>query len=165
MLLRWSGFSWFSFDSKNFEGPVVSFGSNTTSMKWLFAVFFWFQEFWPNSDVNSSFGSVPRRPNLSTQVGRRGPLGRRGPGVPARAGLRKPLGRRGYPAGMVAWAQYKKWKQFVSSYFYVGLVLGCIDADIYKEILIFELQSSSIYAIFRDFQDVIIFCTVPFSEI
>ena len=26
------------------------------------------QEFWPNSDLNSSFGSVPRRPNLSTQV-------------------------------------------------------------------------------------------------
>ena len=25
-------------------------------------------EFWPNSDVNSSFGSVPRRSNLSTKV-------------------------------------------------------------------------------------------------
>ena len=34
----------------------------------LFVVFFGFQEFWPNSDLNSSFGSVPRRPNLSTQV-------------------------------------------------------------------------------------------------
>ena len=31
-------------------------------------VFFQFQEFWPNSDRNSSFGSVPRRPNLSTQA-------------------------------------------------------------------------------------------------
>ena len=36
-------------------------------MKWLFVVFFRFQEFWPNSDLNSSFGSVPRRPNLSTK--------------------------------------------------------------------------------------------------
>ena len=26
------------------------------------------KEFWPNSDRNSSFGSVPRRSNLSTQV-------------------------------------------------------------------------------------------------
>ena len=24
--------------------------------------------FWPNSDLNSSFGSIPRRSNLSTQV-------------------------------------------------------------------------------------------------
>ena len=31
-------------------------------------VFFRFQEFWPNSDLKSTFGSVPRRPNLSTQV-------------------------------------------------------------------------------------------------
>ena len=37
-------------------------------MKWLLVVFFRFQEFSPNSDLNSSFGSVPRRPNLSTQV-------------------------------------------------------------------------------------------------
>ena len=26
------------------------------------------QEFWPNSDLNSSFGSVPRRSNLSTKA-------------------------------------------------------------------------------------------------
>ena len=26
------------------------------------------KQFWPNSDVKSSFGSVPRRSNLSTQV-------------------------------------------------------------------------------------------------
>ena len=35
---------------------------------WILKVFFGFQEFWPNSDLNSSFGPVPRRPNLSTQV-------------------------------------------------------------------------------------------------
>ena len=29
---------------------------------------FWMNEFWPNSDLNSSFGSVPRWSNLSTQV-------------------------------------------------------------------------------------------------
>ena len=38
-------------------------------MKWFFVVFLRFQEFRTNSDLNSSFGSVPRRPNLSTQVG------------------------------------------------------------------------------------------------
>ena len=43
---------------------------NSDKISWLlFVVFFGFQEFWPNSDLNSSFGSVPRRPNLSTQVG------------------------------------------------------------------------------------------------
>ena len=31
-------------------------------------VFFRFPEFWPNSDLNSSFGSVSRRPNPSTQA-------------------------------------------------------------------------------------------------
>ena len=37
-------------------------------MKWLLVVFFRFQEFSPNSDLNSSFSSVPRRPNPSTQA-------------------------------------------------------------------------------------------------
>ena len=37
-------------------------------MKWLFVVLFGFQEFWPNSDLNSSNGSVPRLSNLSTKA-------------------------------------------------------------------------------------------------
>ena len=31
-----------------------------------------------------------------------------------------------------SWAQYKKYKLSVISYFYIGLVLGCVDADLCK---------------------------------
>ena len=47
---------------------IKLYKANATSMKWLFVVFFGFQEFWPNSDLNSSNGSVPRLSNLSTKV-------------------------------------------------------------------------------------------------
>ena len=40
----------------------------STKMYWILTEF-WLQEFWPNSDVKSSNGSVPRRSNLPTKAG------------------------------------------------------------------------------------------------
>ena len=61
-------------------------------------IFFRFQEFWPNSDRNSSFGSVPRRSNLSTQ-GRAPERGRqrRRQAAEARAQLRTSYSPAAFP--------------------------------------------------------------------
>ena len=125
--------------------------------KYFFSEFFkiensWIlKEFWPNSDRNSSFGSVPRRSNLST-------LGRASPPRPRPSSSRRPArGRRA--RSLVERFDIEPYSDFSAKWSnYIGLVLFCIDAKFCKKICVWKLSPRSTQCTPLHISAISIFC-------